>query len=125
MSASRATIYDVYRDPDDHSFARLPGLVRDAFVLVRRAAHRELRLTLALQVVSCSARGSSAALGSSRMRKGAPRPTRTGLASKVAHASQAATVDRLREVGLLVGALQACHQQPTVLGVDDARPQPL
>ena len=49
---SRASVYDVYRDPEDHSLRRLPGLVRHAFVLVWQAARRELKLTLALQVLS-------------------------------------------------------------------------
>jgi ATP-binding cassette subfamily B protein len=52
VTASRATIYDVFRNPEDHSLRRLPGLVRDAFSMVWRSAPRELAWAIALQVVS-------------------------------------------------------------------------
>ncbi len=52
MIGSRATIYDALRSADDHSLRRLPPLIRDAFVVVWRAASRELSWAIALQVVA-------------------------------------------------------------------------
>jgi len=48
----RATIDDVWRSAEDHALRRLPGILKGALILVRRAAPRELTTSFALQVAT-------------------------------------------------------------------------